>query len=292
MTSTLNQENGGAGNIPTWIVGQLLMVITRICLGMDSWDRIPVALKPSPVALSRLGLRPLIRPLRGDNRGQDLLPGGGLRLPAGRGCSRHRGMVGGPPEAPAYIAGGGCSHDIDSPAHRPADPACQQVGGNPTLAEEVGWPELVHSVSRVWFSLPPVSAPRQSSSPGTTERRARSTSWVAAAGLPIAVSGHNNEWFWGPGNPTATTVVAVQPGPVDETNTEAYDYLSQVLYTHPRCGHAPERCRDPQPGMGRTCLHLHRAATSLGRHVAPASPVQLSRHACTRRSRTFHRPVH
>ena len=41
-------------------------------------------------------------------------------------------------------------------------------------------------------------------------------------GLPAAVSGQNSEWWWGPGNPHATTVVAVAPGPVDVTGYAAY----------------------------------------------------------------------
>jgi len=57
----------------------------------------------------------------------------------------------------------------------------------------------------------------RSSSPPTTARQARSTRLGRNAGLPIAVSGQNNEWFWGPGTPSATTVVAVAPGPVDVT---------------------------------------------------------------------------
>jgi hypothetical protein len=32
-------------------------------------------------------------------------------------------------------------------------------------------------------------------------------------GLPTAVSRQNSEWWWGPGNPRATTIVAVAPGP-------------------------------------------------------------------------------
>jgi hypothetical protein len=32
-------------------------------------------------------------------------------------------------------------------------------------------------------------------------------------GLPRAVSGHNNYWYWGPGDPDATTVIAVTPRP-------------------------------------------------------------------------------
>jgi hypothetical protein len=31
-------------------------------------------------------------------------------------------------------------------------------------------------------------------------------------GLPTAVSDQNSEWWWGPGNPHATTIVAVVPG--------------------------------------------------------------------------------
>jgi hypothetical protein len=34
-------------------------------------------------------------------------------------------------------------------------------------------------------------------------------------GLPTAVSRQNSEWWWGPGNPRATTIVAVAPGPGD-----------------------------------------------------------------------------
>ena len=34
-----------------------------------------------------------------------------------------------------------------------------------------------------------------------------------STGLLQAVSGHNTYWWWGPGNPNATTVVAVMAGP-------------------------------------------------------------------------------
>ena len=44
------------------------------------------------------------------------------------------------------------------------------------------------------------------------------TSLYGNSGLPTAVSGQNNEWFWGPGHPDATTVTAVAPGPVDVTD--------------------------------------------------------------------------
>jgi hypothetical protein len=37
------------------------------------------------------------------------------------------------------------------------------------------------------------------------------------AGMPAAVSGQNSLWWWGPGDPDASTVIAVGPGPVDGT---------------------------------------------------------------------------
>ena len=48
-------------------------------------------------------------------------------------------------------------------------------------------------------------------------------------GLPTAVSGDNSEWWWGPGNSRATTVVAVMPGPVDITSSAATAYLRQFF---------------------------------------------------------------
>ena len=102
---------------------------------------------------------------------------------------------------------------------------------NPTLGETVGWPQFVRTVDGVWKSLPP----RQRASAviftadygeaGAINELGRGT------GLPAAVSGQNSEWWWGPGNSRATTVVAVAPGPVDVTGYATY--LSQ-FFTHVR----------------------------------------------------------
>jgi hypothetical protein len=84
---------------------------------------------------------------------------------------------------------------------------------NPDSLESIGWPQLVGTVDAVWTSLPP----RQRASAvifaetyglaGAINELGRGT------GLPTAVSSQNSEWWWGPGNPHATTVVAVGPGP-------------------------------------------------------------------------------
>jgi len=51
-------------------------------------------------------------------------------------------------------------------------------------------------------------------------------------GLPAAVSRQNSEWWWGPGNPRATTIVAVANGPAGG-GTGYGAYLGQ-FFTHVR----------------------------------------------------------
>jgi hypothetical protein len=48
-------------------------------------------------------------------------------------------------------------------------------------------------------------------------------------GLPTAVSDDNNEWWWGPGNPRATTVIAVANGPAGGgTGTAMAEFFTSV----------------------------------------------------------------
>jgi hypothetical protein len=84
---------------------------------------------------------------------------------------------------------------------------------NTTPLETIGWPQLVRTVDAVWTSLPPsqrASAVLYADSyglAGAINELGRGT------GLPTAVSSQNSEWWWGDGNPHATTIVAVAPGP-------------------------------------------------------------------------------
>jgi hypothetical protein len=93
---------------------------------------------------------------------------------------------------------------------------------NATPLETIGWPEFVRTVDAVWASLPPgqrasaVIFTADYGEAGAINELGRGT------GLPAAVSGDNSEWWWGPGNPRATTIVAVAPGPVDTTDYGGY----------------------------------------------------------------------
>ena len=91
---------------------------------------------------------------------------------------------------------------------------------NPVLAESVGWPQLVSTVRTVWSSLP--AGQRASAVIFASNYGEASAINMLGTGLPQAVSGHNTYWWWGPGNPRATTVLAVMPGPADGGGDAAY----------------------------------------------------------------------
>ncbi len=102
MTRSLNRENGGLGNIPNWIIGQLIMVSLALVL---------VALGTSIVARPRVGLWAVVRVLRSYHGGKDLLPRRGLCVPLGRWSGVHRVAGSGPRVASA-------PHDLDGGQHR------------------------------------------------------------------------------------------------------------------------------------------------------------------------------
>jgi hypothetical protein len=93
---------------------------------------------------------------------------------------------------------------------------------NPVLAESVGWPQLVATVRTVWFSLPAGQRADAVIFASNYGEASAINVLGRGTGLPQAVSGHNTYWWWGPGNPDATTVVAVMPGPADGGGDAAY----------------------------------------------------------------------
>ena len=93
---------------------------------------------------------------------------------------------------------------------------------NAVLAESVGWPQLVSSVRTVWFSLPATQRGNAVILASNYGEASAINIMGQGTGLPPAVSAHNTYWWWGPGNPRATTVVAVMPGPMDGGGDAAY----------------------------------------------------------------------
>jgi hypothetical protein len=91
--------------------------------------------------------------------------------------------------------------------------------------ESIGWPQLVRTVQKAWVSLPAAQRGHAVLFTANYGEAGAVNELGRADGLPTAVSGHNTDWWWGPGNPRATTVVVVAPG-----DAPAYkDYLSRFF---------------------------------------------------------------
>lgn len=91
--------------------------------------------------------------------------------------------------------------------------------------ESIGWPQLVQTVQQAWVSLPAAQRARAVIFTANYGEAGAISELGRADGLPAAVSGHNTDWWWGPGNPRATTVIAVAPGDAPRYK----DYLSRFF---------------------------------------------------------------
>jgi hypothetical protein len=80
---------------------------------------------------------------------------------------------------------------------------------NPVQIETIGWPEFVGTVDHVWYQLPPTQRADAVIFTGNYGEDGAINELGRADHLPEAVGGQNTDWWWGPGNPRATTVVAV-----------------------------------------------------------------------------------
>jgi 4-amino-4-deoxy-L-arabinose transferase-like glycosyltransferase len=102
---------------------------------------------------------------------------------------------------------------------------------DPVPTETVGWPEFVHTVAGVWHGLPASQRASAEIFTGNYGEAGAINELGRRSGLPEAVSGQNNVWYWGPGNPRATTVVAVVQGPLSGGAGELVDQLRREFST-------------------------------------------------------------
>ncbi len=226
MTRVLNEENGGLGNIGSWVIGQLLMTALAMVWVWVAGLRL----------LSRSG-RPLWRALAWAygllfvffalTTGAKIyyLAGAYIYLLAAGAVAIDGWLAGQPGRLRNLLLATAVTTAATLPLVLPVLPAAdigRTENVNAELAESIGWPQLVSTVRTVWTSLPP----RQRASAVIFASNYGEASAInelgRGTGLPEAVSGHNSYWWWGPGNPRATTVLAVMPGPVDGTGDAAY----------------------------------------------------------------------
>lgn len=216
MTRALNGENGGLGNVLTWIVGQfgmscLAMAVLWVAGLRFLWR------SGRPVWRCLVIAYAVLFVLFAVTTGAQVYYLGGLYV-----CLLAAGAVGldgwlhsRPARLYALLAGTAVSTAALAVIVLPVLPpssAAWTYGVNTNSGESLGWPQLVGTVRQVWGTLP--SGQRANAvifaddygEAGAVDELGRGT------GLPTAVSARDSDWWWGPGNPDATTVVAITPG--------------------------------------------------------------------------------
>lgn len=224
MTQSLNSENGGPAHIASWLGGQLIMVTLAL---VWLWVAGLIFLWRSgrPLGRALVWAYGLLFVFFAITTGSKiyylagayvyLLAAGAVRIEAWLDAKHLR----------RIFVSSALTTAVVLPLVLPVLPATD-IGWtykiNQEPAEAVGWPEVVHSVAAVWHSLPASQRVHAVIFTDNYGEAGAINELGRSSGLPPAVSGHNNEWFWGPGDPDATTVLAVAPGPVAVTGYGSY----------------------------------------------------------------------
>ena len=231
MTRALNQENGGLGHIGTWVIGQVIMVtLALVWVWVAGLRFLWRSGRPLWRALAwAYGLLFVFFALTTGAKIYYLAAAYVYLLAAGAVATdgwlhARRGRV------RNLLLATALSTLAVLPIVLPVLPAAD-IGGtykvNKDLGQTIGWPQLVRTVDTVWMSLPPRQRASAVIFTADYGEAGAINELGRGMGLPTAVSGHNTDWWWGPGNPHATTVVAVAPGPNATTGYAAY--LSQFF---------------------------------------------------------------
>jgi len=226
MTRALNQENGGLGNIGTWISGQLFMASLAFIwvwiVGLRALWR-----SGEPLQKALVWAYGLLFVFFAVTAGAKVyyLAGAYLYLLGAGAVAVEGWLFARRQRIRRLVIATLITTLLSLPVVLPLLPASDTAwayGLNPTAGETVGWPELVATVRSVWTSLPPSQRDHAVIFAADYGEAGAINELGRGEGLPVAVSGHNSEWWWGPGDPHATTVVAVAPGPMDTTGYAAY----------------------------------------------------------------------
>jgi len=85
-----------------------------------------------------------------------------------------------------------------------------ESGINKDLSATVGWRDLVDQVAQTERALPPAQRAHVVILAGDYGAAGALDLWGPAEGLPMAISGHNTYWWWGPaGARDGATTIAV-----------------------------------------------------------------------------------
>jgi hypothetical protein len=232
MTEALNRENGGLANIGTWVIGQLVLVTLALAwvwvIGLWCLWR---SRRPLWRALAwAYGLLFVLFALTAGAKVYYLAAAYVYLLAAGA-VAVDRWLHARPGRLRNLLLATALTTAVFVPIALPVLPPAD-IGWDPDLRETVGWPQFVRTVDAVWTSLPSSQRARAVIFTNNYGEAAAINELGRGMELPTAVGTQNSEWWWGPGNPHATTIVAVTPGPADGTGYAAR--LLQFFTSVPR----------------------------------------------------------
>ncbi len=83
------------------------------------------------------------------------------------------------------------------------------------MADQFGWPELVAQTAAIYNSLPPAQRAQTGLLTGNYGEAGAIDLFGPRYGLPHAISGHQNYWYWGPGTKQYSNIIALQSNEQD-----------------------------------------------------------------------------
>lgn len=93
----------------------------------------------------------------------------------------------------------------------------------------IGWPDLVQAVAQAYRSIPPEERSRTAILANSYAQAGAIDLLGAKLGLPKAISGHENYWFWGPRDYTGEKIIAIGFSREDvEANCASVEVAAEV----------------------------------------------------------------
>jgi Dolichyl-phosphate-mannose-protein mannosyltransferase len=226
MTRQLNAENGGLGNIVTWAFGRLVEV-SIVLIGVWLAGLRELWRSPRPLLKALAWAYGILFVLFAVTTGAKTyyLAGAYVYLLAVGAVRFDTSLRLHPGRFRALLAGLAVSTAVVLPIVLPLLPADQiawTYKSNPALGESIGWPQFVRQVRTAWLAIPPAQRAHAVIFAADYGEAGAINELGRGTGLPTAVSGQNSYWWWGYGDPDATTVLAIAPGPIDVTGYDTY----------------------------------------------------------------------
>ena len=100
------------------------------------------------------------------------------------------------------------------------------------FGDQFGWPELVEQVAAIYNALPPEQRAKTAILAGNYGEAGAIDLFGPKYGLPTALSGHQNHYFWGTMGFTGDTVITIQYGP-HFLSTMCDSVTPKGMHSHP-----------------------------------------------------------